>query len=107
MKQGSYVVCIDDSNWDQLAYVYMSDLPVKGKVYRVRRVIHNFSILCEGDGIALEGIYGDWRTFQTNNNTRVFEEYHFRMDRFREIDAPIIDEAFAETKELQADFVVK
>ena len=31
MQAGSYVVCINDSNWNKLAYVKLSELPVKGK----------------------------------------------------------------------------
>lgn len=91
MEAGTFVLCIDDSNWDPLAFVKMSSLPVKGKVYQVRRVIPDFTSKCGNAGIALEGIYGDWSIFTSYNNQSVFEEYHFRMNRFREIETPILE----------------
>jgi hypothetical protein len=100
MQAGSYVVCIDDSNRDAIAFILLSGLPEKGKVYRVRRVIPNFDKNCDEDGIALDGIYGDWRTFDTYYNTQVFEEYHFRMSRFREIDNPILIEEVVEEEKM-------
>lgn len=88
MKEGSWVVCIDDSNWDPLAFEYMSTLPVKGRVYQVRRVIENF--IGEGDpfGIALHGIFGHWDLFDSKWGYKVLEEYHFKVRRFREVDPP-------------------
>ena len=100
MKAGSYVECINDSNWDEMALVLMSGLPVKERVYQIRRVIPNFDANCTEDGIAIEGIYGDWRTFKTYYNTQVFEEYHFRMSRFREIENPVLTEEVIENEEL-------
>lgn len=90
MKVGSYVVCVNDSNWNAMAYVLLPKLPVKGNIYIVRRVIPNIDDNCSEDGIALEGIYGEWWIFKTYFGTKVYEEYHFRMSRFREIDAPDI-----------------
>ena len=96
MQAGSYVICIDDSNWDASAFILMSGLPEKGKIYRVRRVIPNIDIDCIEDGIALDGIHGDWRIFDTYYNTKVFEEVHFRMSQFREIVNPILIEEVLE-----------
>lgn len=90
MQAGSYVVCINDTNWDAIAYVLLPELPVKGRVYKVRRVIPNFDDNSSEDGIALEGIYGEWRIFNTYYGTQVYEEFHFRMSRFREIENPIV-----------------
>ena len=100
MKAGSYVICIDDSNWDVRANVYMSGLPKKGKVYRVRRIIPDFINNKDEEGIALDGIYGNWDTFTTYNKTQVFEEYHFRKSRFREIEKPLLVEDVKEEKDL-------
>jgi len=95
MQVGSYVICVDDSNWDILAYVVMTNLPEKGKVYRVRRVILDFTKISDEEGIALDGIYGDWGIFKTHSNKKVFEEYHFRKSRFREIENPtLIEDVF-------------
>lgn len=103
MKAGSYVVCVNDSNWDAMAYVLLPKLPVKGHIYIVRRVIPNIDDNCSEDGIALEGIYGEWRIFNTYFGTKVYEEYHFRMSRFREIDAPdiFLAKLFQEIEEVQ------
>jgi len=102
MQAGSFVVCVDDSNWDAMAYVLLPKLPTKGYIYKVRRIIPNFDIDCAEDGIALEGIFGDWRIFNTCYGTQVYEEYHFRMSRFREIDAPeiFLSKVFQEIEEV-------
>jgi hypothetical protein len=73
MQVGSYVVCVNDSNWDILAYVKMSELPVKGKIYRIRKVIPNFDAHCNEDGVALEGIFGDWGFYTIKGNIKIFE----------------------------------
>ena len=88
MQQGSYVVCINDSNWDPSAFKMLSSLPKKGNIYRIRRVIPNFDKGGTEDGVALEGIYGQWNIYHTCFNTYIYEEYHFYMSRFKEIDAP-------------------
>ena len=76
---------IDDSNWDVLAYVHMTSLPKKNSIYRIRRIIDGFG---EDNlpGIALVGIHGTWKNFVNNYGETVFEEYHFKMVRFREIE---------------------
>ena len=101
MQAGSYVVCVDDSNWDAIAHVLLSKLPIKGHVYKVRRVIPNIDKDCFEDGIAVEGIYGEWRIFSTFYGAEVYEEYHFRMSRFREIDSPeiFLSKVFQEIEE--------
>ena len=87
MQEGSYVVCVDDTNWDKLAPIKMSALPKKNHIYRIRRIIYGFEE--SGDfGIALEGIYGNWEFHLNIHNLSVFEEYHFKKNRFREIDSP-------------------
>jgi hypothetical protein len=100
MQEGSYVICINDSNWGNLAFKKLSALPVKGKVYQVRRFIPNFDTCCNEDGIALEGIFGDWDIYKINSNKRIYEEFHFRISRFREIENPILIEDVLEKEEV-------
>jgi hypothetical protein len=92
MQVGSYVVCVNDSNWNKLAYVKLSELPVKGKIYRIRRIIPNFDTDCNEDGVALEGIFGDWDFYWLSFNKRIFEEFHFIISRFKEIEDPTLVE---------------
>ena len=100
MQVGSYVVCINDSNWDKLAYKKLSELPVKGKIYRIRRVIPNFDTHCDEDGVALEGIFGDWDIYTLKGNIKIFEEFHFIISRFKEIDDPALVEDVLEEEDL-------
>jgi hypothetical protein len=100
MQVGSYVVCINDSNWNKLAYVKLSELPVKGKIYRIRRIIPNFDTHCDEDGVALEGIFGDWDIYTLKGNIKIFEEFHFIISRFREIDDPTLVEDVLEEEDL-------
>ena len=101
MQVGSYVVCINDSNWNKLAYKKLSELPVKGKIYRIRRVIPNFDTTCSiEDGVALEGIFGDWDIYNLKGNIKIFEEFHFIISRFKEIDDPTLVEDVLEEEDL-------
>jgi hypothetical protein len=93
MKEGSYVICVDDSNWDELAPIKMSSLPKKNQIYKIRRIIYGFENSGEF-GIALEGIFGQWEIHKNIYNQKVFEEYHFKRRRFREIESP---ETFVES----------
>jgi hypothetical protein len=100
MQVGSYVVCINDSNWDKLAYKKMSELPVKGKIYRIRRVIPNFDTHFNEDGVALEGIFGEWDIYTLKGNIKIFEEFHFIISRFKEIDDPTLVEVVLEEEDV-------
>jgi hypothetical protein len=100
MQAGSYVVCINDSNWNKLAYKKMSELPVKGKIYRIRRVIPNFDTNCYEEGVALEGIFGDWDIYTLKNNIKKFEEFHFIISRFKDIEDPTLVEDVLEEEDL-------
>lgn len=86
MKAGDYVVCINDKNWSKDAHHRFDTLPVKDRVYRIRRVIPNIERKNGPAGLALEGIFGAWDMFETYDGRTVFEEYHFRKNRFRIID---------------------
>lgn len=86
MKAGDYVICINDSNWDKDVYHVFNLVPVKGHIYRIRRVIPNWGSPDGPDGIALEGVFGDWEIFEHYNGSEIYEEYHFRKDRFQVIE---------------------
>jgi len=85
MKPGSVVFCVDDSNWDEYARKDFSELPISGRLYTVRRVIPNIIDPTGPDGIALAEIFGSWHFFDHFNGKTVFEECHFRKNRFLEI----------------------
>jgi len=85
MKVGSYVICVDDGNWWSDIHVYFDKLPEAGQIYRIRRIIPNLRIPDGPDGLALEEIYGRWIRVETWDHRVVFEEVHFRKNRFQEI----------------------
>lgn len=83
MKAGDHVICVNDQHWPYWAEQTFNKLPKKGKYYRVRRVIPNLRSKGGPDGIAVDGIFGEWDYFMTPDGKKVFEECHFRKDRFR------------------------
>src|SRR5688572_26794521 len=83
MERGTWVVCINDSNWDPNAYKNMSNLPVKNELYQVREVVPVIPGLTETFGIKLEGIYGKERYFTSKNGKKYWLEKHFYAERFQ------------------------
>jgi len=83
MEKGTWVVCINDSNWDPDAYIKMSSLPVKNELYQVREFIPDILNLTKTGGIKLEGIYGEERFFNSKDKKTYWLEYHFCVSRFR------------------------
>ena len=83
MEKGTWVVCINDSNWDPDAYIKMSSLPVKNELYQVREFIPDILNLTKTAGIELEGIYGEERFFNSKDKKTYWLEYHFCVSRFR------------------------
>ena len=83
MEKGTWVVCINDSNWDPDAYIKMSSLPVKNELYQVREFIPDILNLTKTGGIKLEGIYGAERFFNSKDKKTYWLEYHFCVSRFR------------------------
>lgn len=96
MKPGSIVRCVDDSNWSSDTLQHFPTLPVKDCLYTVRRIIPNTDVADGPPGVALEEIRGVWENFETYFGTIVFEEYHFRMNRFKEELPPLDQELFNE-----------
>ena len=92
MKVGSKVICIDDSNWAANAAMFCDKLPVKGRCYIVRRIIPDFTKKNGAPGIALHGIYAKWDFWKNIHGQDVYEEAHFRMNRFREVDDDEIEQ---------------
>ena len=84
MKKGSWVVCVDDSSWDPEAYTHLSSLPVKNRLYRVRKL---FSIN-GAPGVAVDGIFGKHLYWTDSKGTTRFSECHFYGWRFREVQLP-------------------
>jgi hypothetical protein len=85
MKKGSWVVCIDDSNWHSDAYTSVSSLPVKNRLYRVRKLFPGIS---EVPGIAVDGIFGKYMYYKYSDGRTRFIECHFFGWRFREVALP-------------------
>ena len=97
MKPGSVVLCVDDSDWDEYARKDFSELPISGRLYTVRSVIPNIIDPSGPDGIALAEIFGSWHFFDHYNSKTVFEECHFRKNRFLEI-IPLLDKFLSESE---------
>ena len=83
MEKGTWVVCVNDSNWHPDASIKMSGLPVKNELYQVRDAVPYIPGLTSGSGIKLEGIYGEERYFASKNGNKHWLEYAFRGDRFQ------------------------
>ena len=101
MKVGSKIICVDDSNWANNTPLYFDNLPVKGHFYFVRRIIPDFTEINGKPGIALHGIYPKWATWQNYNGQPVYEEAHFRMNRFREVEDDEIKQMLEQALSLQ------
>ncbi len=97
MKVGSKVICIDDSNWSPFVDQYFDKLPVKGCTYIVRRIIDDF-VFNRAPGVALHTFYGNWKNWNSSLGITLYEEAHFRMNRFREVEddqlEQMLDNAF-------------
>ena len=91
MKVGSKVICVDDSNWPSSASKYFDKLPVKGCTYIVRRIIED-SANYGAPGVALHSFYGNWDYWYSTSGVKIYEEAHFKMKRFREIEDDQIDQ---------------
>jgi len=96
MKPGSIVRCVDDTHWREHAYKDFPTLPIREGLYTVRRIIPNIVLPNGPPGVALEEIRGAWAIFATYRGDTVYEEYHFRMNRFVEILPPIRLQEFLE-----------
>lgn len=92
MKIGDIVVCVNDTHWPSWAKETFNLLPKKGMRYTIRRIIPNIYERGGPDGLALEGIYGEWDIIKTFDGKKVFEENHFRKDRFRLVEDDLVEE---------------
>ncbi len=50
--------------------------------------------------MALEGIFGDWDIYTLKGDIKIFEEFHFIISRFKEIDGPTLVEDVLEEEDL-------
>lgn len=100
MKKGSWVVCINDSNWSPNARTSLSSLPVKNRLYRVRKLFPEDGGV---PGIAVDGIFGKFIYYKYPDGVERFVECHFFGWRFREVALPpaagFDDREVAETSE--------
>lgn len=85
MEKGSWVVCVDDSNWNPEVFNKMSLVPEKGVIYQVREVMPPIPGLTDEFGIKLEESRGESDLFSAHDGRCYWIEYHFRAERFREL----------------------
>jgi hypothetical protein len=98
MKPGSIICCTDDGGWSQWVHREFTSLPTKDSLYVVRRVIPNWVDPNGPPGIALEEILGTWTHFKTYTGQIIFDEFHFRKNRFEEVQPPLkIEDWFVES----------
>jgi len=86
MREGSKVVCVDDSFETGIINLYKM-LPMKDKIYTVRGMSVGVSTTSEAGEIAvyLVGLENPC------SNVPPFPERGFRIERFREIEEPIAE----------------
>ena len=86
MREGSKVVCVDDSFETRIINLYKM-LPIKDKVYTVRGMSVGVSTTSEAGEIAvyLVGLENPC------SNVPPFPERGFRIERFREIEEPVAE----------------
>jgi hypothetical protein len=84
MREGSKVVCVDDSFETGIINLYKM-LPIKDKVYTVRGMSVGVSTTSEAGEIAvyLVGLENPC------SSTPPFPERGFKVERFREIEEPV------------------
>ena len=88
MKEGSIVVCVDDTNWSFDIKGKFNKLPVKGKLYTVSKIHPNYSSVDGPPGVSVKGIYGELTSIRSYTGKYVVIEWHFKMKRFKEIHPP-------------------
>jgi hypothetical protein len=86
MKEGSFVICVDDGNWTHPVKDLFNKLPVKGQVYRVSFIHSNYYKKNGPPGVSVEGIIGKVELTKTHWGTSIPVEWHFKICRFKEID---------------------
>ena len=86
MKVGSFVICVDDSNWSEDAPLNFNKLPVKGELYRISAIYPNYSRKEGPPGVSVEGIVGKIETIKTYWGQYMPIEWHFKIRRFKEIE---------------------
>jgi hypothetical protein len=86
MREGSKVVCVDDSFETGIINLYKM-LPIKDKVYTVRGMSVGVSTTSEAGEIAvyLVGLENPC------SNVHPFPERGFKIERFREIEEPVAE----------------
>jgi hypothetical protein len=88
MKEGSIVVCVDDTNWSFGIEGKFNKLPIKGKMYTVSKIHPNYSSVDGPPGVSVEGIFGEIASIRSYTGKYLIIEWHFKMKRFKEIYPP-------------------
>lgn len=88
MKEGSIVVCVDDTNWSSGIEEKFNKLPLKGKMYTISKIHPNYASIDGPPGVSVEGIYGELASIRSYTGKYVVIEWHFKMKRFKEIYPP-------------------
>jgi hypothetical protein len=86
MKVGSFVICVDDTNWSSDVHENFNKLPVKGQLYIVSEIHPNYASKEGPPGVSVEGIVGKMHTIKTYWGQRLSIEWHFKIRRFKEIE---------------------
>ena len=86
MKAGSFVICVDDTNWSKYAYEVFNKLPVQGQLYIVSEIHPNYVSKEGPPGVSVEGIVGKTTTIKTYWGQYLPIEWHFKISRFKEIE---------------------
>ncbi len=88
MKEGSIVVCVDDTNWSSGIEGKFNKLPLKGKMYTISKIHPNYASVDGPPGVSVKGIYGELASIRSYTGRYVVIEWHFKMNRFKEIYLP-------------------
>lgn len=87
MKVGSYVICIDDSNFPTEFLSHFDSIIFEGKIYIIRKIFRkdDYDGIIPMDGIALFGVQGEIDIWEGDSGRMLEMEYHFKITRFAEL----------------------
>ena len=88
MKEGSIVICVDDTNWAIGIKEKFNKLPLKGNIYTIFKIHPNYDKPDGPPGVSVEGIIGANTPIRSYIGKYVVCEWHFKMKRFKEIYPP-------------------
>ncbi len=104
MQKSSIVICLDD-NFSPSQISMFDKLPVKGELYMVREIMPALFGPTDKPGLTLEGIHGKLVTYRDSEGGLHSIEFHFIIERFKEVVPPFDLELFKFEKEIFQDIV--